>query len=74
MNGSRAIKNGRSAMKKNRMMNFIPIKEPVIYILYVKRERKWVVYYVGETTKSIRRLYDHSKDPDKIPIFTPSIY
>jgi hypothetical protein len=47
------------------MMNFIPIKEPVIYILYVKRERKWVVYYVGETTKSIRRLYDHSKDPDK---------
>ena len=52
-------------LKKNRMMNFIPIKEPVIYILYVKRERKWVVYYVGETTKSIRRLYDHSKDPDK---------
>jgi hypothetical protein len=46
-------------------LNFIPIKEPVIYVLYVKRERKWVVYYVGETTKSIRRLYDHSKDVDK---------
>jgi len=52
-------------LKKNRMMNFIPIKEPVIYILYVERERKWVVYYIGETIKSIRRLYDHSKDPDK---------
>jgi len=50
---------------KNRAMNFIPIKEPVIYVLYVKRKAQWVIYYIGETTKSIRRLYDHSKDPSK---------
>ena len=46
-------------------LQFIPIKEPVIYILYIKKEDKWIAYYVGETTKSIRRIYDHSKDPDK---------
>ena len=46
-------------------MSFIPIKEPVIYVLYVKRKAQWVIYYIGETTKSIRRLYDHSKDPTK---------
>ena len=52
-------------MKADRKIKFIPIKEPVIYVLYIKRENKWVTYYVGETTKSIRRIYDHSKDPEK---------
>ena len=52
-------------MKLDKNKKFIPIKEPVIYVLYIKKESRWIVYYVGETTKSIRRIYDHSKDPDK---------
>ena len=46
-------------------LSYIPPADPAVYVLYVLRENKWVVYYVGETTKSIRRLYDHTKDPKK---------
>jgi len=49
----------------NKLLSYLPPRDPVIYILYVLRESKWVVYYVGETIKSIRRLYDHAKDPKK---------
>ena len=49
----------------NKLLSYLPPRDPVIYILYVIRESKWVVYYVGETIKSIRRLYDHAKDTKK---------
>jgi len=61
----KTVSSAEGEAMKNRAMSFIPIKEPVIYILYVKRKGQWIVYYVGETTKSIRRIYDHSKDSAK---------
>tara|TARA_R110000824_G_scaffold4270_1_gene20283 strand:+ start:626 stop:1606 length:981 start_codon:yes stop_codon:yes gene_type:complete len=55
----------KKRMKLDKKKKFIPIKEPVIYILYIEKEGKEIVYYVGETIKSIRRIYDHSNDPEK---------
>ena len=50
---------------KKRIRKFIVVNYPIIYFLLVKRLGKWIIYYIGETTKSTKRLHEHAEDPRK---------